>query len=112
MEIKRSVKNHQLYNLIKYRDRFNDFLLVTERLFPRTKQELRDENNVNQDFEQQYEISINLGRMESHPNFQMIKLLYISDYFNISISDFFIRVARIKEEDILEFLKIKEVKKE
>lgn len=41
VEIKKDVKNHQLYKLIEYKDRFNDFLLVAEKLYPKTKRELR-----------------------------------------------------------------------
>ena len=79
--------------------------------------ELRDEKDVSQskvniEFEQKYGFSINLGRMESNPNFGMIKLLYICDYFNISVFDFFKKVASIKEDKIIKFLKEKELKKQ
>ena len=45
-EVKKDVKNHQLYNLIKNKNHFKDFLLVAEKLFPKTKKELR-EHNIN-----------------------------------------------------------------
>ena len=79
--------------------------------------ELRGEKDVSQsrvniEFEQEYGFSISLGRMESNSNFKMIKLLYICDYFNMSVPDFFKRVANIKEDEIMKFLKEKEAKKQ
>ena len=79
--------------------------------------ELRDEKDVSQsrvniEFEQEYGFSISLGRMESNSNFKMIKLLYICDYFDMSVSDFFKRVANIKEDEILKFLKEKKARKQ
>ncbi|WP_209404744.1 type IV toxin-antitoxin system AbiEi family antitoxin [Pseudozobellia sp. WGM2] len=46
VEIKKDVKNHQLYNLIENKNHFKDFLLVAEKLYPKTKKELR-ENDIN-----------------------------------------------------------------
>lgn len=46
VEIKRDVKNHQLQNILHYNNEFQNFLLVAEKLFPKVKEELR-ENNVN-----------------------------------------------------------------
>jgi len=46
VEVKKEVKNHQLYNIIEYKNRFDDFLLIAERLYPKTKRQLR-ENNIN-----------------------------------------------------------------
>lgn len=46
VEVKKDVKNHQLYNLIENKNHFKDFLLVAEKLYPKTKKELR-ENNIN-----------------------------------------------------------------
>ncbi|MEE9363117.1 MAG: hypothetical protein V3U92_11020 [Cellulophaga sp.] len=79
--------------------------------------ELRDEKDVSQsrvniEFEQEYGFSINLGRMESNSNFKMIKLLYICDYFDMSVFDFFKRVANIKEDEIMKFLKEKKARKQ
>lgn len=46
VEIKKDVKNHQLLNIIEYNNRFENFLLVAEKLYPKVKKELR-ENQVN-----------------------------------------------------------------
>ncbi|TXD83637.1 hypothetical protein ESY86_08850 [Subsaximicrobium wynnwilliamsii] len=46
VEIKKDVKNHQLQNILHYNKEFQNFLLVAEKLFPKVKEELR-ENNVN-----------------------------------------------------------------
>lgn len=46
VEVKKDVKNHQLYNIIKCNNRFENFLLVAEKLFPKVKKELR-ENQIN-----------------------------------------------------------------
>lgn len=46
VEIKKDVKNHQLFNIIEYNNRFENFLLVAEKLYPKVKKELR-ENQVN-----------------------------------------------------------------
>ncbi|PKQ45098.1 type IV toxin-antitoxin system AbiEi family antitoxin [Confluentibacter flavum] len=46
VEVKRDVKNHQLFNIINYKNKFNNFLLVAEKLYPKVKKELR-ENQVN-----------------------------------------------------------------
>lgn len=46
VEIKKDVKNHQLLNILRYNNRFQNFLLVAEKLFPKVKKELR-ENKVN-----------------------------------------------------------------
>jgi hypothetical protein len=46
VEIKKDVKNHQLFNILNYKNKFTHFLLVAEKLYPKVKQELR-ENRVN-----------------------------------------------------------------
>lgn len=46
VDIKREVKNHQLLNIIECNKKFENFLLVAERLYPKIKAELRN-NNVN-----------------------------------------------------------------
>ncbi|WP_335964787.1 type IV toxin-antitoxin system AbiEi family antitoxin [Galbibacter sp. PAP.153] len=46
VEVKKDVKNHQLFNIIEYNNRFENFLLVVEKLYPKVKRELR-ENQVN-----------------------------------------------------------------
>ncbi|WP_067151505.1 type IV toxin-antitoxin system AbiEi family antitoxin [Pseudotamlana agarivorans] len=46
VEVKKDVKNHQLFNIIDYNNRFKNFLLVAEKLYPKVKKELR-ENQVN-----------------------------------------------------------------
>ena len=46
VEIKKDVKNHQLFNIFNYKDKFINFLLVAEKLYPKVKKELR-ENRVN-----------------------------------------------------------------
>lgn len=46
VEIKKDVKNHQLFNIINYKNKFTNFLLVAEKLYPKVKNELR-ENRVN-----------------------------------------------------------------
>ncbi|MDD5151846.1 MAG: type IV toxin-antitoxin system AbiEi family antitoxin [Flavobacterium sp.] len=46
VEIKKDVKNHQLFNILNYKNKFINFLLVAEKLYPKVKKELR-ENRVN-----------------------------------------------------------------
>ncbi|TRW99098.1 type IV toxin-antitoxin system AbiEi family antitoxin [Flavobacterium gawalongense] len=46
VDIKKDVKNHQLFNILNYKNKFINFLLVAEKLYPKVKQELR-ENRVN-----------------------------------------------------------------
>lgn len=46
VEIKKDVKNHQLFNILNYKNKFTYFLLVAEKLYPKVKKELR-ENRVN-----------------------------------------------------------------
>lgn len=46
VEIKKDVKNHQLFNILNYKNKFTNFLLVSEKLYPKVKKELR-ENRVN-----------------------------------------------------------------
>ncbi|WP_345006298.1 type IV toxin-antitoxin system AbiEi family antitoxin [Snuella lapsa] len=46
VEVKKDVKNHQLLKIIEYNNRYENFLLVAERLYPKIKKELRD-NRVN-----------------------------------------------------------------
>lgn len=46
VEIKKDVKNHQLFNMLHYKNKFTNFLLVAEKLYPKVKKELR-ENRVN-----------------------------------------------------------------
>ena len=41
-----SVSESQLFNILNYKNRFNNFLLVAEKLYPKVKKELR-ENRVN-----------------------------------------------------------------
>lgn len=46
VEIKKDVKNHQLFNILNYKNKFTNFLLVAEKLYPKVKKEFR-ENRVN-----------------------------------------------------------------
>lgn len=46
VEIKKDVKNHQLFNILNYKNKFPNFLLVAEKLYPKVKKEFR-ENRVN-----------------------------------------------------------------
>lgn len=46
VEIKKDVKNHQLFNILNYKNKLINFLLVAEKLYPKVKKELR-ENRVN-----------------------------------------------------------------
>ncbi len=46
VEIKKDVKNHQLFNILNYKKKITNFLLVAEKLYPKVKKELR-ENRVN-----------------------------------------------------------------
>tara|TARA_R110002073_G_scaffold322465_1_gene499151 strand:- start:2481 stop:3476 length:996 start_codon:yes stop_codon:yes gene_type:complete len=46
VEVKKDVKNHQLFKIIEYNNRIENFLLVAEKLYPKVKKELRD-NKVN-----------------------------------------------------------------
>lgn len=46
VEVKKDVKNHQLFNILNYKNKFTHFLLVAEKLYPKVKKELR-ENRVN-----------------------------------------------------------------
>ncbi|WP_034044527.1 hypothetical protein [Wocania ichthyoenteri] len=66
------------------------------------------QSDVNIEFAQKYEITLNMGRMESKPNFGMNKLLYLCDYFGISTIDFFKRVLSKEKNEIIEFIKAKE----
>ncbi len=66
---------------------------------------------VNSDFEHIYGITINMGRNESNPNFEMKTLFYLCDYFKISVIDFFERVLKKEEKEIKEFLRFKKKKK-
>lgn len=45
-EIKKDLKNHQLFNIIHQKETTDDFLLVVGKLYPNVKRELR-ENNIN-----------------------------------------------------------------
>lgn len=44
--IKRELKNHQLFNLIQQKGNTDNFLLIAEKLYPKVKKELK-ENNIN-----------------------------------------------------------------
>ena len=57
---------------------------------------------VNSDFEQKYKITLNMGRIESNPNFELKTLFYLCDYFDISVFDFFKRVLSKDEKKIKE----------
>ena len=46
VQIKKDVKNHQLFNVFECNRRFENFLLVAEKLYPKVKKELR-ENHIN-----------------------------------------------------------------
>ncbi|CAH8282666.1 hypothetical protein EV196_10561 [Mariniflexile fucanivorans] len=46
VDVKKDVKNHQLFNILNYNNKFKNFLLVAEKLYPKVKKELR-ENQVN-----------------------------------------------------------------
>lgn len=46
VEIKKEVKNHQIFKILNYENKFTNFLLVAEKLYPKVKKELR-ENRVN-----------------------------------------------------------------
>ncbi|MDQ5929637.1 MAG: hypothetical protein QG594_1417 [Bacteroidota bacterium] len=46
VEIKKDVKNHQLFAILNFKNKFTNFLLVAEKLYPKVKKELR-ENGVN-----------------------------------------------------------------
>ncbi len=46
VEVKKDVNNHQLFNIINYKNSVNNFLLIAEKIYPRVKKELRD-NGVN-----------------------------------------------------------------
>ena len=69
------------------------------------------QSDVNIEFAQKYDVLINMGRMESKPNFSMTKLFYLCDYFDISTIDFFKRVLSKEKNEILEFIKVKEEEK-
>tara|TARA_R110000868_G_scaffold54234_1_gene169765 strand:+ start:554 stop:895 length:342 start_codon:yes stop_codon:yes gene_type:complete len=69
------------------------------------------QSDVNIEFAQKYEVILNMGRMESKPNFGIIKLLYLCDYFGISTVDFFKRVLSKEKNEIVEFIKAKEEEK-
>lgn len=42
VQIKKDVKNHQLFNILNYKNKYVDFLLVVEKLYPKVKKELRE----------------------------------------------------------------------
>ncbi len=46
VEVKKDVNNHQLFNMLNYKNKFNNFLLIAEKLYPKIKKELRD-NEIN-----------------------------------------------------------------
>lgn len=46
VEIKKDVKNHQMLNIYEFNSKFHNFLLVSEKLYPRVREELRT-NNIN-----------------------------------------------------------------
>lgn len=46
VEVKKDVNNHQLFNMLNYKNKFNNFLLIAEKLYPKIKKELR-ENEIN-----------------------------------------------------------------
>ena len=46
VEIKKELKNHQLFNLIHQKRNIDNFLLIAEKLYPKVKAELK-ENNIN-----------------------------------------------------------------
>lgn len=62
---------------------------------------------VNADFANNFGTTLNMGRIESDPNFTIENLLIICDYFDIPISDFFRRVEQKEEMEIKAFLKRK-----
>lgn len=67
--------------------------------------------SANMEFEEKYDLSFNFGRTESNPNFRMTTLLYICDYFDISIKEFSERILSKKKKDIISFLKEKKERK-
>lgn len=69
------------------------------------------QSSVNSDFEHIYGFTINMGRNESSPNFEMKTLFYLCDYFEISVIDFFERVFKKDEKEIKEFLRHKKRKR-
>lgn len=42
VDIKKDVKNHQLFNIVDYNKNFQNFLLVAEKLFPKVRKQLRE----------------------------------------------------------------------
>ncbi|MBD0831504.1 helix-turn-helix domain-containing protein [Aestuariibaculum sediminum] len=66
------------------------------------------QSDVNIEFAQKYDITLNMGRMESHPNFTMTKLYLLCKYFEISLEDFFKRVSNKNQTEIDIFLNEKE----
>ncbi len=46
VKVKKDVNNHQLFNILNYKNKFNNFLLIAAKLYPKTKKELRD-NEIN-----------------------------------------------------------------
>ena len=44
--IKKDIRSHQLYDILKHKNKFTNYLLVAEKLYPNIKKELRD-NHVN-----------------------------------------------------------------
>lgn len=46
VKVKKDVKNHQLFNIINFNKELQNFLLVAEKLYPKVKEELR-ENHIN-----------------------------------------------------------------
>lgn len=71
------------------------------------------QSDVNIDFANNYNITLNMGRVESDPNFTLTNLFLICRYFGITISDFFQRVEQKNEKEIKVFLarKLKKRKK-
>src|SRR5690606_23406658 len=44
VEIKKDVKNHQILNILHYNNEFQNFLIIAEKLFPKVKEKLREQN--------------------------------------------------------------------
>lgn len=75
------------------------------------KQKGLSQSDVNIDFADKYKITLNMGRMETKPNFGVTKLFLLCDYFDISITQFFDRVLSKQKKDIIAFLEKKEFQK-
>lgn len=68
--------------------------------------------NVNTDLSDRFGFSHNMGRNELDANFTLETLFLYCRYFNITEPEFFSLVNNITEEQVLEFLRIRQERRD